>query len=137
MPKRAGAPTVRVAHEALITRWARARDFVQDNAEALKIRRRIEERYALWRGLKETGRDAASKGKSEATLRARFAAWRARPGREPGLLSDLDLIDGQRLLREHRADTEPISLITSSARRPTTSAYAVARFACWRSSPAS
>ena len=102
-----GAPTVRVAHEALITRWARARDFVQDNAEALKIRRRIEERYALWRGLEETGRDAASKSKSDATLRARFAAWRARAGREPGLLSELDLIDGQRLLREHRADTEP------------------------------
>ena len=102
-----GAPTVRVAHEALITRWARARDFVQDNAEALKIRRRIEERYALWRGLKETGRDAASKSKSDVTLRARFAAWRARAGREPGLLSEIDLIDGQRLLREHRADTEP------------------------------
>ena len=102
-----GAPTVRVAHEALITRWARARDFVQDNAEALKIRRRIEERYALWRGLKETGRDAASKSKSDATLRARFADWRARAGREPGLLSELDLIDGQRLLREHRPDTEP------------------------------
>ena len=102
-----GAPTVRVAHEALITRWVRARDFVQDNAEALKIRRRIEERYALWRGLEETGRDAASKSKSDATLRARFAAWRARAGREPGLLSELDLIDGQRLLREHRPDTEP------------------------------
>ena len=102
-----GAPTVRVAHEALITRWARARDFVQDNAEALKIRRRIEERYALWRGLEETSRDAASKSKSDVTLRTRFAAWRARFGREPGLLSELDLIDGQRLLREHRPDTEP------------------------------
>ena len=102
-----GAPTVRVAHEALITRWARARDFVQDNAEALKIRRRIEERFSLWRGLEETGRDAASKSKSDVTLRARFAAWRARAGREPGLLSEIDLIDGQRLLREHRPDTEP------------------------------
>ena len=101
-----GAPTVRVAHEALITRWARARDFVQDNAEALKIRRRIEERYALWRGLEETGRNAASKNKSDVALRARFAAWRARLGREPGLLSEIDLIDGQRLLRDHRADSE-------------------------------
>ena len=101
-----GAPTVRVAHEALITRWARARDFVQDNADALKIRRRIEERYALWRGLEETGRDTASKSESDVTLRARFAAWRARLGREPGLLSEIDLNDGQRLLREHRPDTE-------------------------------
>jgi WD40 repeat protein len=102
-----GAPTVRVAHEALITRWARARDFVQDNAEALKIRRRLEERYALWRGRKEAGGDGAHKSKRDATLRARFTAWRARAGREPGLLAELDLIDGQRLLREHRADTEP------------------------------
>ena len=100
-----GAPTVRVAHEALITRWARARDFVQDNAEALKIRRRIEERYALWRGLEETGPDAARK--SDISLRAKFAARRARAGREPGLLSEIDLVDGQRLLREHRHDTEP------------------------------
>jgi WD40 repeat protein len=101
------APTVRVAHEALITRWARARDFVQDNAEALKIRRRIEERFALWRGLNETGPDAAGKIGRDVNLRARFAAWRARAGREPGLLSEIDLIDGQRLLREHRRDTEP------------------------------
>ncbi len=102
-----GAPTVRVAHEALITRWARARDFVQDNAEALKIRRRIEERYALWRGIKEIGQDAASKSNGGVALRARFRAWRARGGREPGLLSEIDLVDGQRLLREHRPDTEP------------------------------
>ena len=102
-----GAPTVRVAHEALITRWARARDFVQDNAESLKIRRRLEERYTLWRGLGETGRDAANQNKSKQTLRARMTAWRARAGREPGLLSEIDLIDGQRLLRDHRADTEP------------------------------
>ena len=102
-----GAPTVRVAHEALITRWARARDFVQGNSEALKIRRRIEERYALWRGLEDTSGDAAATNKSDATLRARFAAWRARGGHEPGLLSEIDLIDGQRLLREHRSDTEP------------------------------
>jgi len=46
-----GHPTVRVAHEALISRWERARDFVVGNAQALKIRRRIEERYALWRDL--------------------------------------------------------------------------------------
>ena len=102
-----GAPTVRVAHEALITRWNRAREFVQDNAESLKIRRRIEERYALWRGLEETGGETAPRSKGVASLRAKFAAWRARFGHEPGLLSEFDLIDGQRLLREHRSDTEP------------------------------
>ena len=102
-----GAPSVRVAHEALITRWARARDFVQGNSEALKIRRRLEERYALWRGLADTNGDSAGKSKGDTTPLARFAAWRARFGREPGLLSEIDLIDGLRLLREHRSDTEP------------------------------
>jgi WD40 repeat protein len=102
----AGEPTVRVAHEALITRWSRARDFVQDNAESLRIRRRMEERYTLWRAL--TSNPAADdKSKSELSLRRRFAAWRARAGREPGLLAEIDLIDGQRLLREHRSDTAP------------------------------
>ncbi len=97
-------PTVRVAHEALISRWARAREFVRGNAEALKIRHRIEERYALWRGLE----DARKNNHSEAApLRVKLAEWRARVGREKGLLSELDLIDGQRLLREHRSDTEP------------------------------
>ncbi len=102
-----GAPTIRVAHEALITRWTLARDFLQDNAEALKIRRRIEERFSLWRGLAETGQDAVGRRKNSVTLHARFAAWRARSGREPGLLSEIDLIDGQRLLREHRVETAP------------------------------
>jgi len=101
-----GAPTIRVAHEALITRWARARQFVQDNADVLKIRRRLEERYTLWRALR-TDPGAADKSKIELTSRMRFAAWRARAGREPGLLSEIDLVDGQRLLREHRADTDP------------------------------
>jgi WD40 repeat protein len=90
-----GLPTVRVAHEALISRWARARDFVQGNAEALRIRHRIEERYQLWR-------------KHSAELQgARAASWGARFGREQGLLSDIDLTDGRRLLKEHRIETEP------------------------------
>jgi WD40 repeat protein len=91
-----GIPTVRIAHEALISHWARAREFVRGNADALKIRHRIEERYVLWRDL-EPGSRA---GQSPAPLTARF-------DREPGLLADIDLIDGQRLLKEHRADTEP------------------------------
>jgi WD40 repeat protein len=100
-----GHPTVRVAHEALITRWAQAREFIQGNAHALKVRRRIEERYALWRGQQEA-RSGAVKEHATIPWRARLA-WRAHFGREPGLLSEIDLVDGQRLLREHRADTEP------------------------------
>src|SRR5580698_6357741 len=65
------APTIRVAHEALISRWALAREFVRSNATVLDIRRRIEERYSRWR-------DLASRGHGR---------------REQGLLSDLDLAD--------------------------------------------
>ena len=106
--EKGGSPTVRVAHEALISRWAQAREFVQGNGEALKIRRRIEERHVLWRALEEgdevaTHRQAAPLPR----LAARLAAWRSRFGREPGLLTDIDLTDGRRLLKEHRTDTEP------------------------------
>jgi tetratricopeptide (TPR) repeat protein len=105
--EKGGAPTVRVAHEALISRWVQARDFVQSNAEALKIRHRIEERYALWRGLQVGANDTAGR---ETTIApqgtARLAVRRSRFGGERGLLSDIDLADGQRLLREHRAETE-------------------------------
>ncbi|HEY5022851.1 MAG TPA: hypothetical protein VII30_10250, partial [Gemmatimonadaceae bacterium] len=103
-----GSPTVRVAHEALISRWGQARDFVQSNGEALKIRHRIEERYALWRGLEAGGQEALPRETAPLrSLAARLAAWRARLGREHGLLSDIDLTDGRRLVREHRSDTEP------------------------------
>ena len=91
-----GHPTIRVAHEALISRWSQARDFVQNNAEALKIRYRIEERYALWR-------EIGSPGSAEGRVKK---SWRARFGREQGLLSDIDLTDGRRLLKEHRSETE-------------------------------
>jgi WD40 repeat protein/TPR repeat protein len=102
------SPTVRVAHESLISRWAQARDFVQRNAEALRIRHRIEERYALWHAL-QGGRPAAipSESAPSRSMAASLAAWRSRLRREHGLLSDIDLADGRRLLKERRADTEP------------------------------
>ena len=102
------APTVRVAHEALISRWAQARDFVQGNAEALKIRRRIEERYGSWRGRSNAGLTAASSGSTRPTVKVLSTTyWQSHFGREPGLLADIDLADGRRLLKEHRGDTEP------------------------------
>jgi tetratricopeptide (TPR) repeat protein len=105
--ERGGSPTVRVAHEALISRWAQARDFVQSNAEALKIRHRIEERYLLWRALKEGDPEATQHETSPfPSFAARLAAWRSRFGREQGLLTDIDVTDGRRLLKEHRTDTE-------------------------------
>jgi WD40 repeat protein len=94
------APTIRVAHEALISRWARAREFVQSNAAVLSIRRRIEERHGRWRDLESRGHEAGREPQ-------RRAGWRAHFGRERGLLSDIDLADGQRLLLEHRQNTEP------------------------------
>ncbi|MGO9933456.1 MAG: hypothetical protein ACLPV8_16825 [Steroidobacteraceae bacterium] len=105
--EKGGSPTVRVAHEALISRWERAREYVRSNAEALKIRHRIEERYALWRGLKEGGLQPTQHETSlSPSLAARLAVWRSRLGRESGLLTDIDLTDGRRLLKEHRTDTE-------------------------------
>ncbi len=93
-----GTPMVRVAHEALISNWDRARRYVEVNADALKIRRRVEERYRRWLALQEPDRTAGS---------SRFAArFRARFGREPGLLTDVDVADGRRLLATHRGDTE-------------------------------
>jgi TPR repeat protein len=106
--EKGGSPTVRVAHEALISRWEQAREYVQSNAEALKIRHRIEERYALWRGLEEGHREATDHRAARIPwVAGTLAAWRARLGREPGLLTDLDLTDGRRLLKEHRTDTDP------------------------------
>jgi WD40 repeat protein len=103
-----GNPTVRVAHEALISRWAQAREFVQRNAEALKIRHRIEERYGLWSGLEDEGQEAIHREAGRTPSPAlKLAAWRSRFGREHGLLSDIDLADGRRLLKDHRTDTEP------------------------------
>jgi WD40 repeat protein/energy-coupling factor transporter ATP-binding protein EcfA2 len=100
-----GNPTVRVAHEALITRWARARDFVQSNAEALKIRRRIEERHALWREFKPDS--AVQVGQNFLQSLLVRALSRLRMGRESGLLADIELEDARRLLRDHRGDLAP------------------------------
>jgi WD40 repeat protein/TPR repeat protein len=101
-----GNPMVRVAHEALISRWSQARDFVQSNAEALNIRRRIEDRHAMWRVLSAGGAKAVTGETASRSLKERLAIWRGRFGREPGLLSDIDLTDAVRLLREHRSETE-------------------------------
>jgi tetratricopeptide (TPR) repeat protein len=82
---------VRLAHEALISEWQTAREYVAGNAEALKSRRMLEERYARWHSLAR---------ESEAGGRTSFA-------REPGLLTDLDLSEAKRLLRDHRDELTP------------------------------
>jgi hypothetical protein len=68
-----GGPVVRVAHEALLTEWARARRLIADDAALLGIRRTTEER---------------------------FARWRDSPG-DQGLLTGLDLDDARRLARDY------------------------------------
>lgn len=102
-----GGASVRIAHEALISSWPTAREYVQNNAEALRILRRVEERYARWQVLQEQGegRSAATGGRGGRTGWLRALPYSLRP--EPGLLADIDLADGQRLLRDHRLDTEP------------------------------
>ncbi|MGB6486051.1 MAG: tetratricopeptide repeat protein [Steroidobacteraceae bacterium] len=101
----AGA-SVRIAHEALISSWPTAREFVENNAEALRIRRRIEERYARWLAVQEQGdsRTAQRPQQGDQLRWLRSLGRRMRP--EAGLLADIDLADGRRLLRDHRLDTE-------------------------------
>jgi WD40 repeat protein len=101
-----GIPFVRIAHEALIRRWPKAHDFVQSNAEALKIRRRIEERYSLWKQLRGTDELPTNNNGKVIAVSSSLAARRSRFGREPGLLTDIDLTDGKRLLLEHRSETD-------------------------------
>jgi hypothetical protein len=81
-----GQASVRVAHEALITQWATARDYVVRNAEALNTRRMVEERLRRFRAL-----DA------EASPRSR------RLSRMPGLLSGLDLSEARGLIAAYGA----------------------------------
>jgi len=93
------SPTIRVAHEALISSWDRARNYVQENEEALKIRRRVEERYTRWRAIQPAG--STNDGLFGIRFRALF-------NREQGLLNDIEIADGRRLLAGHRADTDPL-----------------------------
>lgn len=102
-----GNPTVRVAHEALITHWPRAREFVLSNAAALKVRRRVEERYVLWREAAETGGAGGEASPPHAGLLGRVLAVRRSAGHEKGLLTEIDLADGRRLLADHRSEIEP------------------------------
>ena len=50
----ADKPVVRVAHEALLSEWERARSALADNAHLLSIRRATEERYLRSRDLSPT-----------------------------------------------------------------------------------
>jgi WD40 repeat protein len=91
--------TVRLAHEALISEWQTARDFVSANTDALKIRRRLEERCIRWQraqGLPMSAEAdvAASRHSTAKRLSGLF-------GREQGLLVDIDLADARRLVRDY------------------------------------
>jgi len=97
----ASAATVRVAHEALISEWKLARDYVAKNSEALRIRRTVEERYARWRELnKENDAPARLSPRVRTSVVRLFGA-------EHGLLADVDLTDGRRLLRDYPEELSP------------------------------
>jgi tetratricopeptide (TPR) repeat protein len=99
----AGGPsaTIRLAHEALISEWQRARDYVAQNADSLRVRRTLEDRYSRWLNFAKD-REAASKRRLAPTIALRT---RLRP--EHGLLTDIDLTDAQRLLRDFRSEVAP------------------------------
>jgi tetratricopeptide (TPR) repeat protein len=98
--------SVRVAHEALISSWPTAREFVENNAEALRIRRRLEERYARWLAVQEQGDSRTTQSSQEDRPLRWLRTLRRRMRPEAGLLADIDVADGKRLLRDYRLDTE-------------------------------
>jgi tetratricopeptide (TPR) repeat protein len=100
----AGGPsaTIRLAHEALISEWKEARRYVAENAGALRLRRIVEQRYARWREV------TLPAGNVESSLNARthkLLDLRVEP--DAGLLTDLDLVDAQRLLRDYHEELAP------------------------------
>jgi hypothetical protein len=89
-----GPPTVRVAHEALLSEWSRAREYMADDASLLAIRRRTEERYLRWQ---EIGP-------------GRKQRWWAVLDPEQGVLTGIDLGDARRLSEEYGGEL-PVGLI--------------------------
>jgi hypothetical protein len=75
-----GAPAVRVAHEALLREWGRARALIEGDERMMATRRMVEERHGRWSDL---GRRSAA------------------------LLKSADLADGRRLLAERRNELSP------------------------------
>jgi len=95
---------VRVAHEAFITEWATAREYVVRNAEALKP--------AGWlrKGCGASNRYAKINRRDQQARRAESDAYAiiaapmfSRLSRMPGLLSGIDLVDAKGLNRGYRA----------------------------------
>jgi WD40 repeat protein len=97
--------SARLAHEALISEWQTARDFVAGNAEALKTRRILEERYLRWRTL--ASGSAAATARARSRLGSLLVQLRARVEPEHGLLADVDLNDARRLLRDYPEELSP------------------------------
>lgn len=86
--------TVRLAHEALITEWKKANACVERNLDLLRIRRTLEDRHSRWKAL-VVQREAAANA-------SEFS-----PDPDLGLLTDIGLSDGQRLLREYPNQLAP------------------------------
>ncbi len=110
-----GAATVRLAHEALISEWRTAQEYVGANTEALKNRRTLEDRFVRWQefnGAEQDRRNATSATRLAATLSGWF-------GRERGLLTDLDLLDAKRLVKDYPDElgADLLAYVRRSSRR--------------------
>ena len=96
--------TVRLAHEALVSEWRTAGEYVAANTDALRTRRNVEEHYARWQVLEN---DTDGGRRPQARLGSWISAVRVRFAREAGLLADVDLADAERLLRDYRDELAP------------------------------
>jgi hypothetical protein len=118
------ASCVRVAHEALLTEWQRARECLVGYRVDLKIRHMAEERLARFQEL-QLSREAASG----------FGALLRHIGlrNEAGLLRDLDLDDAKRLAQTYGDDIAPdlLNFIQRSVRAAQRSrAFAIRALSC-------
>ncbi|HUN27182.1 MAG TPA: tetratricopeptide repeat protein [Steroidobacteraceae bacterium] len=95
------AAMVGLAHEALISEWRTAREYVSQNAGALRIRHTLEDRCARWKALASEPYASRSSPASGRGIASTVRRW---VGTEHGLLSDVDLNDARRVLREYRAE---------------------------------
>ena len=78
--------TIRVAHEALLTHWERARRQIGEDRNDLQLRARLEQAATLWREASGPGRDSLLLAEGLPLSQAEDLLSRRRDEIEPGLV---------------------------------------------------